>query len=163
MTAFRRFAIPSDFHPLVTVNFGEEHVPRRLHVNFRHVNLVRKRKEVTVNCRTPNYGNTIFAFNKLKSFLNRTGDFDVGLPPSAIREHNVTTARQTPGKALKRLPPHDHRGSHGNALKMAQVFWKVPGQLPILANDAVVGAGNDYLDGWSLQTATSALMWGWGS
>jgi hypothetical protein len=78
-------------------------------------------------------------------------------------QHDMLPARQRTGQALERFPAHDHRGAHGRDLEPTEVRREVPGKCAVLADHAVVGAGDDDFDPRAAHTATSALMCGCGS
>src|SRR5437764_1430005 len=66
-----------------------------------------------------------------------------GSPARVPGQDYVTAMRQKSGKALKRLSPHHHRGSHGQSLESFKIRREVPWQLPVAANHSILRPSDD--------------------
>ena len=85
----------------------------------------------------------------------------VRVPIRIAGEDDVAPPGEQAGKALEGLAAHDHRRAHGHFLEVPEVGRDVPGKGAVLADHAIVGAGDDEDD--LGHTATGAAMCGWGS
>ena len=73
---------------------------------------------------------------------------------SGAANDDVFPIRQGLADAVERFSAHDDGVTGGQALEEFEVGRKMPGQLVVMADDAVFGDGDDVVD----QTATGALM-----
>lgn len=74
-------------------------------------------------------------------------------------DDDVFAVRQGLTDTVERLSAHDDGVAGGEALKKLEVGRKMPGEFIVLANDAILGDGDNVVN----QTATGALMDGCGS
>ncbi len=80
-------------------------------------------------------------------------------PASVAGEDDVATAGQQAGQAVECLAAHDHRVTEGQRLEMLEVCGQPPRQPPVLADHAIVGAGEDEDDFLLLGHRVSRVTW----
>ncbi len=130
-------------------------------VHDGEVKLVGTLQCLGIHCPTSGNEGSVDVRDAFERGLEGGDDFHIlGGKRGIAREDDHAAAGQRPPNRLERLPAHYEWMSHRESFEPFEVCGKVPRQIVVSADDSILGHRGDDCE---VQTATGALMCGWGS